>query len=244
MTQLGLAFTLVLPLLLATSARADDAPGLVAFRTACKAPDAVVVVDVAAFAPQFGTDPDWPFNDGALADKVDALLFDTAFACDDDEPQGIEWTVVDRIVSTPSGTGTRLERPTRKVAVQQLAGTKEIRVVVEPAYAARKAFLAKGGDARDWLKEFFASRADQAIVAEEVGTLMSTIGMPPTVRVDNKVITFGLSPASTTVGGLDVFFVRLFDLALRGKPSAPASTTKPASKSTKPTPPEQASPQR
>lgn len=223
MTPLRLALTIAL-LFVADVARADDAPGLVAFRAACKAPDAVVVVDVAAFAPQFGTDPDWPFNDGALADKIDALLYDTAFACDDDEPQGVEWTVTERIVSTPSGNGTRLSRPTHKVPVQQLAGLKEIRVVFDPAYLARRAFLEKGGDARDWLKQSFAGRADAAIVAEEVSNLSSTIGMPPTVRLEGAVLTFGLSPASTTVGGLDPFFVRWFDLALAGKPSAPAST--------------------
>jgi len=111
------------------------------------------------------------------------------------------------------------------VPVEKLAGITEIRVVFDPAYVARQAFLAKGGDARDWLKQSLASRADSAIVAEEVGALASTIGMPPSVRLDGRVLTFGLSPASTTVGGLDPFFVRLFDLALAGKPSAPAPTT-------------------
>lgn len=206
---------------LAGIARAADAPGLIAFRTHCRAPDAKLSVDLAAFAPHFDSDRDWPFGASQLETRVDDLLFDIACACDENDKQGIEWYVVDKIVAKPEGHGTRFERPRRKVPVERLAGTREIRVVFDPGYRQRKAFLAKGGDARDWLTQSLGGLYDPKLVKEEVQNLMSTIGMPPTVRFDAGVLTLGLSPASTTVGSLDTFFVRLFDLALQGKPTAP-----------------------
>lgn len=197
--------------------------GLTALRKACKAPDARLVVDEAALAAHFDTDPDWPFNASVLETRIDDLLFDIACACDENDVQMVEWKVVDKIVKRAQGNGTRFERPERRVPVQKLAGTREIRVVFEPAYLTRKAALSSGEDARDWLTRFLSPLYDRALVKEDVQNLMSTIGMPPTVRVEGGVLTLGLSPASTTVGSLDGVFVRLFDLALAGKPTAPGA---------------------
>ena len=114
--------------------------------------------------------------------------------------------------------------------VEKLAGTREIRIVFDSRYLQRKDFIAKGGDARDWLRQSLVGLYDPQLIKEESENLMSTIGMPPTVRFEGAVLTIGLTPASTTVGSLDTFFVRLFDLALRGKPTVPAASEPPRAK--------------
>ncbi|MCK6550225.1 hypothetical protein L6R52_30600 [Myxococcota bacterium] len=220
-------FALVAALTSITSpalARADDAApaGLAAFRTHCKAPAAKLVIDEASLSPHYGKDRDWPFELESIRARIDDLLYLVGGACDPDDRMMIEWKIADRIVESKAGGGTRFDRPERPVPVERFAGVREIRVVFDARYLARKSFVEKGGDHRDWLKKELAGRVDPRLVDEDLRDVMAVSGMPPAIALADGVLTIGVAPPTQIDMPLDRLFVRVVDLALGPKPTAPA----------------------
>lgn len=229
--------SLLIPLFaLATwsTAQAEDAvpAGLEAFRTHCHAPDAKLVFDTASLSPHYGSDADWPFHEDAVKTRTDDLLYLMGAACDPNDRMFLEWKVADRIVATKSGGGTRFERPERLVPVERFTGVREVRVVFDTRVEARKAFVAAGGDHRDWLKKVFA-RVDKQLLEEDMRDVMAVNGMPPAIALADGVLTIGLAPPTQLDQGMNRLLVRAVDLALAGaeakgaaKPAKPAEPTR------------------
>lgn len=209
--------TALLMITMASSASAGETvpAGLAAFRQHCRAPDAKLTLDTASLEPRYTGGRDLPFHEEGVRSRIDDILYVIGAACDPEDRMGVEWKVADKIIESKAGHGTRYERPERLVPVERFAGVREVRVVFDTRAEARAAFVAGGGDHRDWLKKVF-SHVDKRLLEEDMVNIMAVSGMPPAITLTGGVLTVGLAPETQIDSGLERLFVRAVDLALAG----------------------------